>query len=339
MKRACLAIVFVCLYAGTALPYTISGRLGNISACYHPRVYLEVIRDIDGFYGANAHNLLASADVAPDGTFSSAGGDLPAEKMFYRLYATTSATVKTSIRNGPNPNFILLALDNATDETILCNDFCSASANYTAATHDNRLLAQMSRLQSEYFIEASGELSESKKEFLIAAFKKEMLGIADTSQNIAAFYAAFLAEVSGLDLSRIAANAKNRFPESAYTAQLAKKAELDKLPSSAAQSIRFNVILSVLLVVSLIANLFLLLRRKKSLNDNTAMEQQAKELIETLSIKEREILKMVHEGLSNKEIADRHNIEVSTVKTHVSRIYQKTGIRSRKEVASIARYA
>ncbi len=309
-----------------------------MGACYHPRVYLEVIRDIDGFYGANAHNLLASADVAPDGTFSIAGGDLPAEKLFYRLYATSSATVKTSIRNGPNPNFILLALDNATDEAIICNDFCSASANYTATTQDNRFLAKMSRLQSEYFKEASGELSESKKEFLVAAFKKEMLGIADSSHNIAAFYAAFLAEVSGQDLSRIAAKAKSRFPGSAYSRQLAERAELDALPSSAARSMWLSVILSVLLAVSLSANLFLLLRKKKSVSDDTAIEQQAKELIETLSIKEREILKMVHEGLSNKEIADRHNVEVSTVKTHVSRIYQKTGIRNRKEVASIARY-
>lgn len=114
---------------------------------------------------------------------------------------------------------------------------------------------------------------------------------------------------------------------------------MDGLPASAARSMWLNVMLSVLLAISLGANLFLLLRRRKNLSDATAMEQQAKELIETLSIKEREILKMVHEGLSNKEIADKHNIEVSTVKTHVSRIYQKTGIRNRKEVASIARYA
>ena len=47
---------------------------------------------------------------------------------------------------------------------------------------------------------------------------------------------------------------------------------------------------------------------------------------------------MIHEGFSNKEIADKQNVEVSTVKTHVSRIYQKTDIKNRKEVAAIARY-
>ena len=68
MKRALLAIVYTCLCAGIASSYTIKGRLGNMGACYHPRVYLEVIRDIDGFHAANTHNLMASADVAPDGT-------------------------------------------------------------------------------------------------------------------------------------------------------------------------------------------------------------------------------------------------------------------------------
>lgn len=134
--------MFSCLCVVTASSYTIRGRFGNLGACYHPRVYLEVVRDADGFYAANAHNLLAWADVGADGTFLLAGQDLPAEKMFYRLYATTSAAVKTYIKNGPSPNFILLALDNATEETVICNDFCTASSDYTATTSDNRLLAR-----------------------------------------------------------------------------------------------------------------------------------------------------------------------------------------------------
>jgi len=67
-------------------------------------------------------------------------------------------------------------------------------------------------------------------------------------------------------------------------------------------------------------------------------EENIKGLIEKLTIKEREILKMVNHGLSNKEIAEKLFVEVSTVKSHISNIYQKTEIKNRKEVAGVARY-
>lgn len=334
-----LLFVPVFFLVSTVSAYTIRGTLGHLNACYHPRVYLEVIKDIDGFYDANSDNLIASADVAADGTFQLSGNDLPSEKLFYRLYATTSAGVKTSILNGPNPNYILLALENASRETISCGDFCSASATYDASDLDNRLLAQLTKLRNKYITETSGGLSESKIEFLSSSYREQMSRFADTSQSIAAFYAAFLADESGPGMPALAAGLKRRFPQSGYTRQIAEKADLESLPFTVARSRRLNILLGSLLLLSVVANVFFLVRRKRVVEMNSTAEQQARELIETLSIKEREILKMVHEGLSNKEIADKHNIEVSTVKTHVSRIYQKTGIRNRKEVASIARYA
>jgi len=339
MKFQRLLPACLCLFVSPAYAYSVRGTLGHLGSCYHPRVYLEVVKDIGDFYAANSSNLIAASDVAADGSFLLTGKDLPAEKLFYRLYATQSPGVKTYIMNGANPNFILLALDNTTEETIICGDFCTASAVYTASTRDNGLLAQIGLQRSKHITEATADISESKLGFLSSSYKQQMLRFADTSNSVAAFYAAFLADVRGSELSDLAAVFNSRFPHSVYAGQLAKMAELDGLPSAAGRSKILNVILGSLLLISVIANVMLLVRRKKAVVHNATAEQQAKELIESLSIKEREILKMLHAGLSNKEIADKHNIEVSTVKTHVSRIYQKTGIRNRKEVASIARYA
>jgi len=52
-----------------------------------------------------------------------------------------------------------------------------------------------------------------------------------------------------------------------------------------------------------------------------------------LTQKELEIAKLVIQGKSNKEIATLLFIEVSTVKTHVSSVYQKLNISGRKELA------
>ena len=57
-------------------------------------------------------------------------------------------------------------------------------------------------------------------------------------------------------------------------------------------------------------------------------------LYDKLTLKEREILGLIQAGKANKEIASALFIEVSTVKTHINKIYAKMEVRSRKEVVS-----
>lgn len=56
----------------------------------------------------------------------------------------------------------------------------------------------------------------------------------------------------------------------------------------------------------------------------------------TLSEREREILKRVSEGLSNKEISVTMRITPSTVKRHVENILKKLGVRNRIQAAVYA---
>jgi LuxR family maltose regulon positive regulatory protein len=60
-------------------------------------------------------------------------------------------------------------------------------------------------------------------------------------------------------------------------------------------------------------------------------------LVEPLSQRELEVLGLVAQGLSNREIADRLFITVGTVKTHVHNIYGKLGVKRRTEAAARAR--
>jgi LuxR family maltose regulon positive regulatory protein len=63
----------------------------------------------------------------------------------------------------------------------------------------------------------------------------------------------------------------------------------------------------------------------------------AQPLIEPLSPRELEVLRLVAEGLSNREIADRLVISVGTVKTHVHNILGKLDVRGRTQAAARAR--
>ena len=54
-----------------------------------------------------------------------------------------------------------------------------------------------------------------------------------------------------------------------------------------------------------------------------------------LSVREFEIARMISDDLSDKEIAHRLQVEISTVRTHIERIFAKLGVRRRSGVASL----
>jgi DNA-binding NarL/FixJ family response regulator len=53
-----------------------------------------------------------------------------------------------------------------------------------------------------------------------------------------------------------------------------------------------------------------------------------------LTIRQREVLELVAEGLSNKEIGRRLDISPFTVRLHVSAIFLALGVKSRAAVAA-----
>lgn len=65
----------------------------------------------------------------------------------------------------------------------------------------------------------------------------------------------------------------------------------------------------------------------KSIINNDPL-QEHKKLLDVLSEREIDVLKLVATGLANKEIADKLNISIHTVITHRKNISQKIGIKS-----------
>ena len=60
-------------------------------------------------------------------------------------------------------------------------------------------------------------------------------------------------------------------------------------------------------------------------------------LVEPLSERELEVLELLSEGCSNREIGQRLYISLPTVKSHTRNIYSKLGVHSRREAVARAR--
>jgi RNA polymerase sigma factor (sigma-70 family) len=55
----------------------------------------------------------------------------------------------------------------------------------------------------------------------------------------------------------------------------------------------------------------------------------------TLTARERQIVRLVSKGLSNREIASRLDLTEGTIKAHLHNIYQKLAINNRTALAAL----
>jgi two-component system, NarL family, nitrate/nitrite response regulator NarL len=68
-----------------------------------------------------------------------------------------------------------------------------------------------------------------------------------------------------------------------------------------------------------------------------ARERRREPIEEKLTARELDVLRLIEEGLANKEIATALSIELPTVKNHVHRILEKLNVHRRAEAAARAR--
>lgn len=71
-------------------------------------------------------------------------------------------------------------------------------------------------------------------------------------------------------------------------------------------------------------------------NEWTSPHAAADDQLATLSRREREVVEMIVQSYSYKEIAGRLGVGVSTIGTHMNHIYQKLDVSTRREI--VARY-
>jgi LuxR family maltose regulon positive regulatory protein len=72
--------------------------------------------------------------------------------------------------------------------------------------------------------------------------------------------------------------------------------------------------------------------------ERTRAQAPTSDLVEPLSERELEVLALIAQGLTNREIASRLFLSLNTVKAHTRNIYGKLGVNNRTQAASRARF-
>jgi two-component system nitrate/nitrite response regulator NarL len=155
--------------------------------------------------------------------------------------------------------------------------------------------------------------------------RREILGIAN-SKNLATRLVFFTAFVDDRDLMMLAAAgacdviSKDAQPGAMVQAlrQIANAPRLLALPSANG------------------AALVRRLRPQSRLKLRQAQSDMADKTLTTLTDRERQIMRLVSEGLSNKEIGRRLNISDGTIKVHLHHVFQKLEISNRTVLATLA---
>ena len=65
--------------------------------------------------------------------------------------------------------------------------------------------------------------------------------------------------------------------------------------------------------------------------------EEVARLDDALTQREREVMRLVSGGLSNKQVGRKLNVTEGTVKVHLSSIYEKLGVNNRTTLANLAR--
>lgn len=333
--------------------YTIEGQV-NLGTDWQPKIFMASVNKLSDYYRTSPDMIVNTAAIDSSGYFVLSGDNLPDEQRFYRLYLMKKQNTDYDAClyvGGDDHNFVHIVLKNGESVKIISDlSLAAPFGKYQVQGQSaNQLMQNLANIvfPSFYFyrIKFPTELKFSEQK-LHTNLKNFADSCSNTLVALAAINNTDFDEYFDRDIDfyqNFGARLKVDLPHSIYTKNYLLKLKYYKNEDSSFSIGSMLVIgLLSLLCISL---LFLLknYRQQIHLLQNQLQAKQQKTVPKKLSLdrlltqKEKEILQLIGEGKSNKEIASAQFVELSTVKTHINKIYAKMKVSNRKEAQRIAK--
>jgi Response regulator containing a CheY-like receiver domain and an HTH DNA-binding domain len=319
-------LILISLFSQTT--FAQSGLHGQIlldTSIWRPVVYLSLITDLDKMYTMSNDMIIDQVTISGSGKFSFDTKYFPEEDNLFRIHFSKKNDPPATLNIGGNDeNHIFLIASkhsNITLKNYSENDYIK---NITViGYYPNSIIKQIDEITG-YADSTTLTSSTVKNDLIKSAVFEKLRIIADTCSNpLVSLYAVYKGDFE----KNYPVNqqfyknflSKWRKENSSYF-----KNFKNKIPAK--DSLSSQYIIPCLF--SLIAG-FLICLLVKFRKPNKRI------FIQDLSLQERKIYGLLLEGKSNKEIADLLVIELSTVKSHISSIYTKLNISSRKDILNL----
>lgn len=348
MRTTVVSILFVMGSLAAKAQYKFSGQIDTNK--WHDNVYLSIIEDYRKISGVYSEQIIARAKTDSLGYFEFTGNQLENVNCIYRLHVDNCFDSEQNHNHfdghcDDSDEVIFIAKNRDTivfpfsfDKQMFC-DINSSNEKSMVFVKIDSLRDDMRYAFAEYRSEANRKLNNKKWFKSLQDYGKSL------DEPLAELYIYSFLSNRGNDLHEhyiedlktndyyedLLARLEERYPNSSYTKQYRSELKSDEYIINAISEPGFNwnYPLYVLLVVSILGNIWFFFQRRKqqSFNLTNAKEQLTKQ--------EQNILELLLEEKSNKEIADALFVSLSTVKTHVNNIYKKLNVQSRDEVKSL----
>ena len=308
---------------GTEEIVAIKGTFALDSTRWESKAYLSHIRSFNDMYTISKDMIIAETTIDAEGNFEFPTTYFPEEEQVYRIhFSKKGAPVVSLIIGGPEENHFFLIASKTKGVSIQGYSdtfpFSKVSITNSPATG---WLKQVDLIAS-YVDSTEYAGSQLKRDFIATGVYEKLRNMADTlSEPLPSLYALYRSDYR---------NHATEHPE--FYNSYFKKWENEKSPY-------FSILRNELTIKKEVSPLwkyvgfgFVFFLLGIFLHKWYAVKStKTSKKLKALSVQERKIFDLIKAGHSNKEISEQHNIGISTVKSHVSNIYSKLQIKSRKE--------
>jgi len=316
---------------------------------WQPVVYLASLNSPENLFVASPEFVIAETFIQPDGQFLIQTPSVPNDLRFYRLYLVKGKNSTVEFNTNTHRNYIHLLLEQnskieieatVVDNTLFISEILGSDDNNTILYFDKEIAKRK--------IQFTTDITKAKSDFLTQDMEKFIRNFVDTVPNsLVGLYALFHIDEKNTDFIQNSAfyfNFQKRitkqFPGSFYVEKYNDL--LDELVGFRQMVCEIpgvqprwkdNLLIaqSILILILLIALVFVLVKARRKKLQVLEENDKTKNSFLSLTVKEREILRLLADGKTNKEIANELFVELSTVKTHINSIYKQLHLANRKE--------
>lgn len=349
MKVKSIFIIVLFFSLSVKAQYNFTGHVD--SEIWKNNVYLSLIEDYRKLSGIFPEQIISKYKLDSLGQFHFSGNQLDLENRIYRIHVDNCNDAEQSL------NHFEGQCDDSKEVLFIANNkdiidfpftfdnqmFCRVLSNNEKANAFIRIDSVkelMKYAYGEFRSETSRKLNNKKwfktlQDFGISLNEPlaELYIYAFLSDRSNSFHDYYLEDLkTNAYYENLSKRLTSYYPDSPYTKQYQNELDSDKYSihtnkESQSQWYYYGIIIFCIISVFLNIVLFSKLYHKK--------KNSITDLRSTLTKQEQNILQLLLEDKSNKDIAEALFVSLSTVKTHVNNVYKKLNVQTRDEAKNL----